>query len=53
MKSVRPPPVNEMISQKIFFFTFDGFPKYYQLVKPMNLAVETAANKSELCASPH
>ena len=29
MKSVRPlPPVYEMISQKIFFFTIDGFPKY-------------------------
>ena len=28
MKSVRPPPpVDEMISQKIFFFTNDGFPK--------------------------
>ena len=27
MKSVRPPPLYEMISQKIFFFTIDGFPK--------------------------
>ena len=26
MKSVRPPPVYEMISQKIFFFTIEGFP---------------------------
>ena len=26
-----PPPVNEMISQKIFFFTIDGFPKLLEL----------------------
>ena len=47
MKSVRPPPpVNEMVSQKIFFFTIDGFPKgkYQKYLCNMHRPIHVVAN---------
>ena len=59
MKSVRPPPGYEKGSQKIFFFTIDGFPKFcfkfsnYNIIPNDHSSIgvcddfnERAANKS-------